>query len=212
MKYLLAISLLCISSTVVARPWSESFDEAVENKSKNQCENVYDRMNSQCDIAGIYRGGQNMGAVFGCRSEAKRLLRSCKETIDENIAEETEKKKEEASERARQQDRKEEIGRAVTIMRQGPPALELACTLIQTTRPQSFERNIEMKIWNGGVCSGGFGTHECSISTAQYSGWTQSRRWALNRTTGELSVESLIESSYSAVYRCQRATSSTNIY
>jgi len=212
MKHLFAISLLCISSTVIARPWSEAFDEAVENKSKNQCENVYDRMNSQCDIAGIYRGGQNMGAVFACRSDAKRLLRNCKTSIDENVAEEAEKKKEEAAERDRQQTRKDEVNRAITIMRQGPPALELACTLIQTTRPQSFERNIEMKIWSAGVCSGGFGTHECSISTAQFSGWTQHRRWALNRTTGELSVESLNDSSYTAVYTCKRATSSTIIY
>jgi hypothetical protein len=212
MKHLVIISLLCASSVTFARTWQESFDEAVERKDKDMCESTYDRLNSQCDLAGIYRGGQNMNAVFACKSDAKRLLRNCKTSIDENIAEEAEKKKEEAAERDRQQMRKEEVGRALTIMRQGPPALELACTLTQTTRPQSFERNIEMKIWNGGVCSGGFGTHECSISTAQFSGWTQSRKWALNRTTGELSVESLNDSSYTAVYRCQKASPTTNIF
>ena len=209
MKYSILL-LLLVSSLANARPWQESFDEAVENKSKSDCESTYERMYDQCSVAGIYRGGQTPGAPEYCRSMAKKMRNGCISRIDDAITEANEEK---ASARAEQEARNAsaaDFRAATSIINAGPPALELACTLTETTNPTSFNKNVEMKIYNGGACEGGFGRQMCNITTAQFSGSSRSRSWTLNRSTGEMSVISENNSDVTATYRCQKASAATN--
>lgn len=210
MKYSV-LFLLLISSLASARSWQESFDDAAERKSKSDCESTYERMRDQCSLVGIYRGGQNRNAPLECRIEANSLKSACIATVNEKLADEAEEKASAQSAREEQEMAQRNFQAATDVInRAGAPALELACTLMQTTRPTSFNRNIEIKIYNGGACDGSFSRHLCSISTAQFAGSTRSRNWELNRSTGEMSVTLQNDYSITAVYSCQKASAATN--
>lgn len=197
MNYVILALLLCIPSLSFARSWEESFAEAAEKRSKIACQEVEERMDSNC---------------WSCdERRRKRLYDGCIEAVEEARAEEKEKRDEEKVRKDEEKARIAELNYVESIMKQQPiPNVELSCTMTQSSFATVFDRIMELKIWNTGVCSGGFGRHTCNISTAQYSGATRSRSWALSRATGEMSVQSNNDINNTAVYNCQRVTERTN--
>lgn len=198
MNYVILALLLCIPSLSFARSWEESFAEAAKQESRAACLEVESRMYFKCDSA-------------SCYARSQRLKDECIETVEEAIAEKKEEKAQKKREEEEKKARRDEVDYVVSIMRLQPtPDIELSCKQTRSSRENHFDRFIELKIWNKGVCSGTYGHQTCDISTAQYAGMTRSRSWVVDRATGEMSLESLINSDLTAEYQCQKVSAATN--
>lgn len=230
MKYILAAGLICASTFVGAGTWKEAFDEAVEKKSKPMCESTYERMDSKCNLAGIYRGGQDARAVSYCKSEAKSLKKKCISSIDENAeteAEEAAEKRaesEKAVEAARERAenaaaRKQELADIAAISRGRTADFELSCTRVSAVRTKTgnftydpitfFDQVVAIQIYNAGACYGSLGAVSCSVTPGTIIGYSHSKgRFAISRVTGTMSISDRHD--LEATYTCQKVTAATN--
>ena len=223
MKRLITIALLCAASLVHARTWEEAFDEAVESKNRRECESTYERMlSNSCALAGIYRGGQNMGAVRSCEYQAKAMRNACIGSIKENAEAAAEAEIEKRAEMARNQQaaqdaisRKAELAELAAISKARPADIDVSCTRTSAVRTKSgnytydpitfFDQIVVLQIYNGGACYGTLGSFLCSITPSTIVGYSHNKgSVALNRITGIMSISGKYD--MEATYSCQKAT------
>lgn len=194
MKKLLLVGLLLISVSATAKTWRETFDESTTT---SQCEDVFDRMESKCDLAGIYRGGQNMDAVRFCKHDANKLKKDCVERVEDEIA--TKKEEEEEA-----KDRE----LMFSTIRNKQPDITLGCTKTGGSNDVNFPLSIEIAVWNGSVCKYNGSTHYCTIRDTKFSGTAGINEWELSRISGELRLtkKDVRDNWQSANYNCQKAS------
>lgn len=223
MKYILAAGLICASTFVGAGTWKEAFDEAVEKKSKPMCESTYERMDSKCNLAGIYRGGQDARAVSYCKSEAKDLKKKCISSIDENAETEAEEAAEKRAERETAEEskraRKEELAAMDSISRGRAADLELSCTRVSAVRTKTgnftydpinfFDQVVVLQVYSAGACYGSLGGVVCSVTPGTITGYSHSKgRFVVSRVTGTMAISGRYD--MEATYNCQKVTAATN--